>query len=271
MSPQSWSDSGTLLNGEGYGTHAWSSHKTYDLEWSDASTRRHAQLMKSYRDGTFGRGLIYFLDPLTYTTNVLPARWADPSMAVDNEATSLSYTVAPQYVPTASANVNDLPVRSATYPVATLPTTIASAPSVFIPIPDGHTLALGAIYTAPNSTSGIYYTPVDSNGNNGTAVRLTPLTTTTNVLTNTNVTGIKGVRLWLGKTAGTTGSITLTAMTGRIFKNNAVVPVTMTEGPWIGGQGHSGCRFDSMPTYINNTGVNGGQVGFAATFREVKV
>lgn len=271
MNPESWGDFGTLLNGEGYGKHAWSSHKTYDLEWSDASTVRHAQMMKSYRDGTYGRGLIYFIDPLTYVTNVLPARWADPSMAVDDEATSLSYTVSPKYVPTSSADVNDLPVRSATYPVSSLPTAIANAPSVFIPIPEGHTLALGAIYTAPNSTSGIYYTPVDANGNNGTAVRLTPLATTTATLTNTNVSDVKGVRLWLGKTAGTTGSITLTAMTGRIFRTNPVTPSSATQGPWIGGQGHSGCRFDGMPTYVANTGVNGGQVGFAASFVEVKV
>lgn len=40
-------------------------------------------------------------------------------------------------------------------------------------------------------------------------------------------------------------------------------------GPWVGGQGHSGCRFDGEPTYIEYTGVNGGQVGYAATFREV--
>lgn len=271
-SPASWSESGTLLNGEGFGMHSWSSHKQYQFDWSSASTRAHAQKMKSYRDGTFGRGLIYFIDPLTYTTNVLPARWADPSMAVGDSATALVYNARPGYVPTSSADVNDLPVRSATYPVAGLPTTVASSPSVFIPIPEGYTLALGAIYTAPATTCGVYYTPVDVNGNDGTAVRLTPLDTTSSVLTNTNVSGIKGVRLWVGKTSGTTGSLTLTAMTGRMFKSSFPgTPPSATQGPWIGGQGHGGVRFDSDPTYVNNTGVNGGQIGFSASFREVKV
>lgn len=43
----------------------------------------------------------------------------------------------------------------------------------------------------------------------------------------------------------------------------------LKEGTWIGGQGHSGCRFIGKPTYVNNTGVDGGQVSFAASFREV--
>ena len=38
---------------------------------------------------------------------------------------------------------------------------------------------------------------------------------------------------------------------------------------WLGGQGNSGCRFVGSPTYIENTGVNGGQISYAASFKEV--
>ena len=38
---------------------------------------------------------------------------------------------------------------------------------------------------------------------------------------------------------------------------------------WVGGQGNSGCRFVGSPTYIENTGVNGGQISYAASFKEV--
>lgn len=40
-------------------------------------------------------------------------------------------------------------------------------------------------------------------------------------------------------------------------------------GPWIGGQGHSGCRFVGVPTYVSNSPYAGGRIGFAASFTEV--
>lgn len=46
------------------------------------------------------------------------------------------------------------------------------------------------------------------------------------------------------------------------------VPAVLQE-PWIGGMGHAGCRFNGKPTFSSNTPINGGQVGFAASFREV--
>lgn len=42
------------------------------------------------------------------------------------------------------------------------------------------------------------------------------------------------------------------------------------EGPkWLPGSGHSGCKFVGNPTWIANSGVNGGQIGYAATLKEV--
>ncbi|HLS00611.1 MAG TPA: hypothetical protein VK054_01300, partial [Beutenbergiaceae bacterium] len=43
-----------------------------------------------------------------------------------------------------------------------------------------------------------------------------------------------------------------------------------TEGPkWLPGSGNSGCKFIGNPTWIANSGVNGGQIGYAATLKEV--
>src|SRR5690625_875381 len=43
-----------------------------------------------------------------------------------------------------------------------------------------------------------------------------------------------------------------------------------TEGPkWLPGSGNSGCKFVGNPTWIANSGVNGGQIGYAATLKEV--
>ncbi|HLS01353.1 MAG TPA: hypothetical protein VK054_05130, partial [Beutenbergiaceae bacterium] len=45
---------------------------------------------------------------------------------------------------------------------------------------------------------------------------------------------------------------------------------TPDEGPlWLTGTGNSGCKIVGNPTWVANSGVNGGQIGYAATLKEV--
>lgn len=67
------------------------------------------------------------------------------------------------------------------------------------------------------------------------------------------------------KTNATTATVDLYGLTARVTPTTA--NQTLTE--WLGGQGNSGCRFVGSPTYIENTGVNGGQISYAASFKEV--
>lgn len=270
--PSGWSASGTTLQGGGWATHSWDTHKEYSYEWNEASSPRVAQLMKSYRDGTFGRGLLYFLDPSAYEVNILPARWADPSMALNDESPALLYGVEPSPVTTSGGEQNMLPVQSATYAITT---TAASTPavddSIFIPIPTGYTLHLGAFYTY-TGTAGIWATPVNANGTLGTAVRLAPLANNSSTVSGNTFSGsIRGVRLWLGRSSSATSSLTVAAMSARLVKSTLSAPqaAIVMQGPWLGGQGHSGARFLQPPTYITNSSNSGGRVGFAATFIEV--
>lgn len=298
-SPSAWGAEGTLLNGGGWALNSWGSHKRYTYEWPASSSRETAQKMKSYRDGTYGRGLLYFLEPTIFTTNVLPAHWADPSMAIDNEAPSLVYGVEPSPVPTSGGGNLGLPITSAQYDLSSVTPQTAPTPdsSVFIPIPEGHTLFLGAFYSSTGS-GGVFATPVNSNGTYGTAVRLTELGNSSIQVVNDPFSGINGVRLWVGRTSSGVSTITLTAMAARLIETSKL-PAPDTEGlypganvfpsgslfpgggsasskierfsrgPWIGGQGHSGCRFLGTPTYVTNSPIEGGRIGFAATFVEV--
>lgn len=273
-SPQAWGSSGTDLNGQGYSLGSWGSHKVYSYEWSGASARKTAQLMKSYADGTYGRGLVYFQDPLTFDTNVLTARLADPSMAIGYEGTSLVYGVQPTGTPT-GANTNDLPVTSAVYNLGTTPNGFrGTQQAIYVPIPDGHTLFLGAFYSS-SGTGGVYVSPQNTNGTIGAYVKLTELSSNSANVVQDSFSGISGVWIWVGRTASTAATVTLRGMIGRLLDTNQTVPPTnphlakIKQGPWIGGQGNAGCRFEGKPTYIEYNGVGGGQVGFAATFREV--
>lgn len=497
MSPEGWSNGGTLLNGGGYQQNSFGSHKTYTFEWPESSSREAASLMKAYADGTYGRGLIYFVDPLLYDQNILPAQWADPSMVLDCEGASHVYggtptgagvyrdtivsswtstvngspsiqsasgvevrrnlinnstfrtnttgwlvgkggggaaslarmgtatpnlagttsyaritvttagtwfqavtdtdpgSITPGATYTLSAAVRTTPnqtdtrlaiswmdasgtvlsetsqanqpttgnyawvsvtgvapvgaswarvyIRSAnsvvgeilditgvmleqssvrgTYFDGATPTFFGPVPgaplqtnnfpslkavydlsyiasgfrggedAVFVPIPDGYSLLLGAVYTSTGS-GGIFASWQDSNGVIQSAQRLTQVTGNSgdNLLPDLAING-EGVWLWIGKSASGAASVTVTAMIARLVKTSdldtgtvygdgfygefaygGALPYRVTKlfnGPWQSGMGHSGCRFIGKPTYIANTGVNGGQVSYSASFREI--
>ena len=266
MSPEGWGVGGTLLSGGGYQQSSWGTHKNYTFEWSGASSLEVAQLMKSYRDGTYGRGLLYFIDPLTYGLNVLPARLADPSMAVGDESASLAYGASATSVVSAATALSGLPVSGALYNLNGVPANIRASESTFIPIPAGYTLHLTALYSA-TGTGGIFATPQISKGSLGAAVRLAA-----NAVTATNPTShafssanASGVRIWLGRTSTAASTVSAYAMIGRLAKTGQPAP----GGAWVGGMGHSGVKFSAPPTYTANNGVGGGQAGYAASFREV--
>jgi len=269
-SPVGWAENGTLMNGGGYGRHSFGSHKTYTYEWRSTSAPRVAQILKSYQDGTYGRGLIYFLDPSTYSSNLLPARWADPSMALDYNGIPLIYGASPEAVDTPSFEVNGYPIRSAMYDVSGTPTswTPGYPDSVFIPAPPGYYLFAGAAYTSTGN-GGVYATAVTGSDTQVYSTRLAELSTTDSDVVYNAVapsSNSAGVRIWIG---GGTGTVTLSGLTVRAVPSSNT-PLNFRQGPWTGGMGHSGCRFTGAPTWVTNNAVmNGGHIGFAASFTEV--
>lgn len=315
MSPAGWGEDGTLLTGGGYVDHSWGSHKNYVFEWKDTSSREAAQIMKSYRDGTFGRGPLYFVDPLIYDRNILPAHWADPSMGVGSGARSLVAGLHPTGTATTDGDAQDLPVTSAVYDLGTVASGYrGDYESVFIPIPPDMTLLIGAQYSATGS-GGIFVSPADADGTVGAGVALEPLDNDSTVMVNASVTGEYGVRVWVGKSSASSAVVTIAAMTARLVPTSVVttlidteawvdngdgtwtapglsaydglwsaeepvdnedgtwtvktIPLGYVSGPWIGGMGHSGVKFVGTPTWVANGPLDGGQIGYAATFKEV--
>jgi hypothetical protein len=289
MSPEAWGSGGTLLNGGGWELSSWGSHKVYTFEWPESMGKEIAQVIKSYSDGTWGRGLIYFQDPLTYTTNVLPARVADPSMALDDEGASLVHGVEPTVTATSGWQNFGLPIQGAYYDLADTDEGFRGVEdAVYVTIPEGYTLFLGAFYDATGS-GGIFASPQNANGTIGTAVPLTAKTTADAELLNDAFDGYPGIWIWLGKSAAGAGTVSARGLIARLMRTDlafasgygvggygkvpygGVTPqfLQYAYGNWIGGMGNSGCRFSGKPTYVANNGVGGGQVSVAATLREV--
>lgn len=231
-SPESWGVEGTLLNGGGYGVHSWGSHKKYTYEWPSFSSRQAAQKMKSYRDGTYGRGLLYFIEPTIYTTNLFPARWADPSMTLGNEGVQLIRDVKMTAVPTPSASANDLPITSVEYDLFNVtPGFRGESEAVFIPIPEGHTLFLGGIYTYAG-TGGVFFSKQLRSGGVGAPERVQVVAPTDPGVAPQQVpwqSNLAGVWVWFGKDVAGTGELTVTALTARLLKTSDAV----VYGPWV--------------------------------------
>lgn len=270
MSPTGWEDSGTLLNGGGYNFSSFGSHKQYTFEWPASSQRKYAELLKAYADGTYGRGLIYFVDCLMFDRNVLPARVADPSMAIGYEGSTLVYGVQPTAVPQSSGE-RDFPVQGALYNLSAVkPGFRRGAGGVYLPVPEGYTLAVGAFHSFTGS-GGVWVTPVLSTGALGAAVKLSALDEASPRLLEDTFSGVSGVHLWVGRDSSVNSSVTIRGLIARLIKDERM-PAELdrvASDPWSPGQGNSGCRFEGKPTFVATGPVNGGQVGFAATFKEV--
>lgn len=269
MSSTAWGVDDTLLGGGGFARHSWGSHKEYVFEWGASSSRQAAQLMKSFRDGTYGRGLVYFVNPNDYDQNIFPARHADPSIAVGEDGNSLVSGVTAEGLVTSGGDNNSLPITSSYYNLDGIAAGWrGEKESVFLPIPEGYTLRLGVFYAATGSGN-VYVTPVSLDGSLGTAVVATQVTNGAVEIVPDSFSGLRGVRVWVGKGSAGAGSVTLAAMTARLHLTGTTPPPAFTQGPWCGGSGHSGCRFVGVPTNVVHSGANGGQSAYATTFKEV--
>lgn len=258
VSPTGFSVDTTNLLGGGYVRNSWGSHKVHNFSWGNSATPALASLIQSYRDGSYGRGLIWFHDPMYYQINILEARVADPSMALNYEAPPLIRDLWPRSTPTAS-NPNLLPALTAIYDVPDGYDAETAEDEIFIPIPPGFTLQIGAVYTTTDTDADLYYRTLA-----GTTAITQTATGASNLMPQ-SVIGQPWVRIGMRNTSGATRAISITAMIARLLPpGEAAEP----PAPWMKGHGHSGCRFVGNPTLINYNGVNGGQVGMACTLKE---
>ncbi|QDH48058.1 hypothetical protein LUPINE_50 [Microbacterium phage Lupine] len=253
------SSNATLLPGGGVVRNSWDSHKVFQFSWGTGASPQMVSLLQAYRNGSYGRGFLYFHDPMHYETNLLPKRWADPSMAVNQEAEPLIPDVFPTGVPVV-ASTNNYPVRAASYIVPPLFNLEMAGGEHFIPIPDGMSLVIGASYSG---NAQIYVrTPAGRRD-------LPQLPASGSVAT--TVINATWARIGIRNSSSSPQQIIILGMTARLSSAlpNGADPGLIGLGPWFSGEGHSGCRFQGNPTVINYNGVGGGQIGLSAVFQEV--
>lgn len=257
-SPDSWGAAGTTANGLGYALNSWGSHKVYNYEWRSSSTRQMAQKIKSYADGTFGRGLIYFLDPLAYDTNLLPARWADPSVTANQDGHSLVYGVDVQSLVSVGGEENGYPVYNSTYNMTGVkPGFRGVEQSVFIPIPTGYTLVMGASYSS-SGTSGVFVSPRTDTGATGTPVQLTPLDPDSKNVVEDRFFGVSGVYLWVGRLTDDPGAVSIRGMSARLIRSELSVQSSSNTNLFRNPRMETASSSDPQaPAYVYPVGIPG--------------
>lgn len=254
MSPEGWGTSGTLLSGGGYAFNSPDAHKNYIFEWSGASSRNAAETLQAYRDGVYSmspRDLIYFQDPLNYDRNVLPKRWAHPGILATREEEILTPLGDVKPVSSPSGFVSDgVPLKGAEITGGDLSefntSELPGRYRIWVPVPQGMTLTIKSWVTGDSSGNGLYVRPLNASGNWGSSLRVEN--------SGQVISGVQGVLL---------------GIVGKFNFFGARATLKGTNDHWVPGSGNSGCEFVGSPTWIANTGVNGGQIGYAATLKEV--
>ncbi len=277
------SESGVLLGGGGYVNQQLGGHKVYQFTWSGASALEAANLMEAYSSGIYGSGLLYFTDPMAYHTNVLPLHWSAPFLAANGEAPPHRRYERLDPILTGSSSIgrNLLPTRSVRYEIDG--NIVSGFPgvrdSLYVPIPPGMTLRLGAFYSVAGGATnvGIYWGVANATGVDDMN-RLTPVDSYEPDVTLPNRIpyGTEGIRIWVGRSSGS-GTLTWRGTHARLHPSNSSgTPITpwktvgdyVPNGPWNLGQGTTGLRPVGLPTKTYNSGVNGGQNGYSITLRE---
>lgn len=197
--------SATGLGGGGFSRQSWDSHKGYQFSWGESADQRMVSIMESYRNGSYGRGLLYFSDPMYYRTNILPKRLADPAMAVNWEAEPLIRDANPTAVPQI-ATENDYPIDAAAYTVPAGYSSQTDGTEFFIAIPPGFTLVVGAVF----SGAGALYVRTPAGITN-----LTPLALNAANVANQVITGQPWARIGIRNT-GAAGILTIGGVTARL-------------------------------------------------------
>ena len=253
FNPQQWGTSGTYLNGGGFAFRSQQSHQLATFEWRRSMGKWAAQVIHDYYDGVYGPGPFYFIDPLTYETNVLPKQVAFPGSNADLMQNAFVSGGMQYFGVTTPSNSRNLPVT----PLALLRDTGPFATrEIKIPRPDGYGVDVYAWFG--NAVGGAEVRV------NGTAIGSNTLTGAITAPARRVTTGdFVTLRLYM---PNANSSISLYGFRTTMYRLSDTPTVVQT---WCGGEGNSGLEFDGPPTKVRYNGVDGGQTGVAATFREV--
>lgn len=249
-----------FLNGGAGVRRSKAGAKQFSLSWN-MKHRDEVRPILDYADGLYGDGYIYYSNPFANDKNILPAYWATPYInAYDGPL--FWNNVRPTIFKDSTPQVqNGFPVEAASYTMNTGYT----YPKLYVPIPPGFRLHIGAHGTNVSGTSTIKVTPYSGVGNAtpGTVTSLTLLPRTGALTNYVTPAGATGAELQYVTTAN--GVLRMHGVIAQLLPTGAVSPV----GEFISGQGTSGMAFVSQPS-VSEYSAALDRVGVSADLIEVE-
>lgn len=219
-------------------------HRNFEMDWNlrEASGADGLDIVRGYQQRLFGPGLIYFADPMNFTTNLLPPAWASPGLIEQGWKGIFSST--PTYS-NVSTNSYSQPSRKIVYPVAVTASAVPTAANqvAVLVIPSDHTLHLG-FSAAATGTAVIRVRPINLDGSYASTTDLTLLTDTSSTRMNATFAGssYKAVEIYITRTSTATSTMTITSGMAQLWPTS-VTPTLI--GNHIPGAGFTGCKFGS--------------------------
>lgn len=237
-----WRVNGQFLNGGAWSRSSASGSRKHVFTWP-AMLSADIRQITTYFEGTYGRGLLYYVDPFAQSSNMLPQWLAVPSLACD-DAPVLYGTAIPTEV-TAPANTYSYPTTGALYNINGV-----SAVSYTFPVP-------------PNMTAnvGFHGAVTGSAVLKANATTLTPLAVTTSTLTNFTYTA-PSTGGWVTLAASGVGTLTAyglhmsigTAPTGDFVKGEGFTGLRLVEDPQITGYSAGGLDRQAVSATLQEVG-----------------
>jgi hypothetical protein len=276
----------TFNNGGSFVKSSFGSAKSFDMSWNGDLDE--LQVIKNFKDGLYGGGLVYWEDP--FAKNILPPHWAAPMLTVRDWPSLISSDNKPTpVIESSSGSDRNLPYQSAVY---TVTNTTETSRSLTILIPEDHMLRLGFVYSR-TGTASIKVVPVlQSTGQDGAPIEANRLSegdsslydsslTFTNVipLGSASYERVKAVRVYISKSDATPSTVTMRGGIATLFLADGISghghdlwSSSVQNGTnWTAGQGFTGCVMSQVPTieYKNIIG-NKKLITMSTTLKEVE-
>src|SRR5690625_94841 len=235
-----WQASGTFANGGGWVRRSAAGHRVYDLSWNLMPASEISKIRAIF-DGVYGQGPFYFIDPSAERTNVFPAAWAQPRLALDG-GPPLVYDQMP------SREV--YPGPNSTYPQvgARYVLDSNSIPNVLrVPVPERHRFAFRVGYQNTGGDAEMSY-----RHNNGS---WTPIGSAQQPPHGPG---------WTEFSIQGTGAINVFWMQGVVV---SVYEPTPTFRDFYSGQGNSGVEIEDFMEHTHSVGID--KYGATVRLREV--
>jgi hypothetical protein len=247
-----------FTNGGQFVKASFGSARNFEMSW--VGDRADLQVIKDFKDGLYGGGLIYWEDP--FADNILPPHWAAPMLTVRDWPSLISSGNKPEPI-SHTTNPNNFPFQSAKYPVTN---TAETSRSLTLLIPEGHSLSIGFVYSK-TGTAAIRAVKVNPDGTDGATVVLGELSASTgsrysDTFSNEegNPNRVRAIRVYISRTDNTSSTITIRggmAKLAAIGGSHHHQPIDVS-GPWSSGEGFTGCTIAGAPQ-MNYKGVVDGR------------